>query len=290
MNWHFRTLGMGTINYRKSASRLAKEVFLSGLLSSSEGRSEEFLKRNSPEFWKNHSEILKARVPGFGWWIWKPEYIRLCLNEIPEGDGLFYLDAGSFVDTTPSGISQLNSYLNLGEVHSVLVAHGQEFKEKNYSSSSLMDLVGLSLAQRNSPQHYAGCLFIRNNKEGRKFVEQWGYLSCTNQHEYLYPTERQPEDEQLVNHMYDQAILSCLAKSQNVFSIEIGDKVKVGTIRVLRHRFAFGINEKLLVKKKYYALVSLLSRIRLAIEHRIFRKSLTLRPRNHDFSPRNNII
>ena len=26
MNWHFRTLGMGTINYRKAAKRLAKEV------------------------------------------------------------------------------------------------------------------------------------------------------------------------------------------------------------------------------------------------------------------------
>ncbi len=290
LNWHFRTLGMGTVNYRRAASRLAREITSSGLFSTSLGRNEEYLIENSPVFWKNHSKILKARVPGFGWWIWKPEFIRLCLNEIPEGDGLFYLDAGSFVDTTEYGVTQLGSYFKLVEIHSVLAAHGQDFREKNYSSSKLMDLLDLSPAHRDSPQHYAGCLFIRNNHEGRAFLDRWCYLSCANQHEYLYPSTKLPQDEQLVNHMYDQAILSCLVKSNNIPSIEIGDKTKEGVIRVLRHRFAFGIYEERLTVKKFFTLVSLISRIKLAIEHRIFRKSLTLRPVDHNFTPLDNII
>jgi hypothetical protein len=246
------------------------------------GRSEEYLQENSPKFWKNHADILKARVPGFGWWIWKPEYIRLCLNEIPEGDGLFYLDAGSFVDTTEKGLSQLNSYLDLGEVHSVLAAHGQEFRERNYSSSKLMNLLKLSSAQRDSFQYYAACLFVRNNRQGRDFVDEWSYLACANQHEYLYPVERTFEDKDFVHHMHDQAILSCLVKSHNFPSVEIGDKGKDGAIRILRHRFAFGIYEKRSFIINLYRLVSISSRFRLAIEHRIFRKSLTLRPLNHN--------
>jgi hypothetical protein len=283
LNWHFRTLGMGTINYRKSASRLASEVMSSGLFTSSIGWSEEYLQENSPKFWKNHAAILKARVPGFGWWIWKPEFMRLSLNEIPEGDGLFYLDAGSFVDTAEQGLSQLNSYLDLGEAHSVLAAHGQEFKERNYSSSKLMNHLALSSAQQDSSQHYAGCLFVRNNRQGREFIDEWSHLACANQHEFLYPKERASEDKDLVHHMYDQAILSCLIKSHNFPSIEIGDKGKDGAIRVLRHRFAFGIYERKSSTLIFYRLVSILSRIRLAIEHRIFRKSLKLRPLDHNF-------
>jgi hypothetical protein len=274
---------MGTINYRKSASRLASEVMSSGLFTSSIGWSEVYLQENSPEFWKNHAAILKARVPGFGWWIWKPEFIRLSLNEIPEGDGLFYLDAGSFVDTTEKGLRQLNSYFDLGEVHSVLAAHGQEFREKNYSSSKLMIHLELSSAQQDSFQHYAGCLFVRNNRQGRDFIDEWSHLACANQHEFLYPIERTSEDNDLVHHMYDQAILSCLIKSHNFPSIEIGDKGKDGAIRVLRHRFAFGLYERKSSTLIFYRFVSILSRIKLAIEHRIFRKSLKLRPLDHDF-------
>ena len=272
---------MGTVNYRKSASRLASEVMSSSLFISSMGRCEKYLQENSPKFWNNHAEILKARVPGFGWWIWKPEYIRLCLSEIPEGDGLFYLDSGSFVDATEEGVSQLKSYLDLAEVHSVLAAHGQEFRERDYSSSALMNLLELSPAQRHSPQHYAGCLFVRNNKQGRDFIDEWSYLACANQHEYLYPSARMPEDEVLIHHMYDQAILSCLVKSHRIPSIEIGDKGKKGAIRVLRHRFAYSVYEERSWFIYYYKMVSISSKIRLAIEHRLFRKSLTLRPLNH---------
>lgn len=272
---------MGTINYRKSSSRLAREVMKSGLFSTSLGRSEEYLKENLPLFWKNHAEILKARVPGFGWWIWKPSYIRSCLNEIPEGDGIFYLDSGSFVDTTSKGINRLTHYFSLGEEHSILAAHGQEFIEKKYSSSALMDLLQLSADERNSPQHYAGCLFVRNNDRGREFVDEWRFLACANQHEFLYPSERRLADEHLIHHMYDQAILSCLVKSRNIVSIEIGDKVKDDVIRVLRHRFAFGLNEKRLIITFFYTMVSQLSRVKLAVEHRIFKKSLRLRPSNH---------
>ncbi len=283
MNWHFRTLGMGTINYRKAATRLAREVESTGLFKSSFGTNEEFLKNHSKEFWKNHEEVLKARVPGFGWWIWKPEFMRLCLKGIPEGDGLFYLDSGSSVSTEEKGISDIRNMLELAREKSVVAAHGQSFAELNYSSSDFMDLLNLSDAHRNSPQHYAGFLLVLNDAEGTSLVQEWCRLACANNHEYLYPSNRSVSDSSLIHHMYDQAILSGLIKHNGVTSIEIGDKEKKGTVRVVRHRYAYGVDENRFFIILLYKLIGFASRVRLAVEHRIFRVSLSKRPPNHSY-------
>lgn len=281
MKWHFRTIGMGTINYRKAATRLAREVESTGLFESSLGSSEEFLRTRSKEFWKNHEEVLKARVPGFGWWIWKPEFVRLSLEDIPEGDGLFYLDSGSYVSTDEKGLVEVRNMLELAQKVSVVAAHGQSFVELNYSSSQLMDLLNLSDAHRNSPQHYAGFLLVLNDKKGKDLVQDWCRLACANQHEYLFPSSHSVSDGSLIHHMYDQAILSCLVKGNGVTSIEIGDKGKNGTVRVIRHRYAYGVNENRSSIIFLYRLIGFVSRVRLAVEHRVFRDSLSKRPLNH---------
>ena len=141
MKWHFRTIGMGTVNYRKSSVRLAREVNAIGLFDSSIGHSEKFLKKTSKQFWENHKNILKARVPGFGWWIWKPEYIARCLDEIPEGDGILYLDAGSYVAQTHVALLEIERMLILANEDSIVAASGQPFLESNYASTELMDLL-----------------------------------------------------------------------------------------------------------------------------------------------------
>ena len=281
MNWHFRTLGMGTINYRKAAKRLAKEVESTGLFESSIGRNEEFLKNYSKEFWENHKDTLKARVPGFGWWIWKPEFIRLCLEEIPKGDGLFYLDSGSIVSADEHGLTEIRGMLELAREKSVVIAHGQSFVELSYSSSELMDLLDLSETHRNSPQHYAGFFLAVNDSKGTSLAQEWCRLACANQHEYLFPSNRSDPDSKLIHHMYDQAILSCLIKSNGVTSIEIGDKQKKGAVRVIRHRYAYAVTEKRRTVIYWYRAIAFGSKLRLAVEHRIFRDSLSKRPTNH---------
>lgn len=284
MKWHFRTLGMGTVNYRKAASRLAHEVESTRLFESSIGHSEHFLKDRASNFWENHRSILKARVPGFGWWIWKPEFIARCLEEIPEGDGVLYLDAGSFVDTSNAAIQDIWKMLVLASEQSVVAAHGQPFIELNYCSVDLMDLMNLTASQRESPQLWAGFLLVVNNPKGRSFVEDWRFLACTNNHEYLIPSKRSQRDNLLIHHMHDQAILSCLAKRKGVASIEIGDRQKNGAVRGIRHRYGYGVDEKRLLIVFLFQFIGFSSKIRLAIEHRIDRDSLSKRPPNHHCS------
>jgi hypothetical protein len=155
-----------------------------------------------------------------------------------------------------------------------------EFK---YSSSELMDLLNLSDSHRNSPQHYAGFLLVLNDAVGMSLVQEWCRLACANHHEYLFPSSRSISDRGLIHHMYDQAILSGLVKRNGVTSIEIGDKEKNGAVRVIRHRYGYGLGEKRSFIIFLYQLIGFASKVKLAIEHRIFRDSLSKRPSNHDY-------
>ena len=270
--WHFRSIGLGTINYRVGARRLAKEAASTGLFTTSFGFDENYLKEKSPVFWRNHENIFKARTMGFGYYIWKPEFIRLALAEIPENHGLMYCDAGNLVSGDKDDIKMLASYLDIARNANIVGSNSQEFAEKDWSPNELMDHLNLSQQDRNSNQFLGGFLLITNTVEGRNFVENWSTLVCQANHQFSYPPN---------GGYYDQASLSCLLKSWKKPSVEIGDKAKPGCVRAARHRFAYSIDTRNLLEILYYKLASRVSKVKLALERRIFKNSLYQEPTNH---------
>lgn len=276
--WHFRTIGMGTINYRKAALRLAQEVSSTGIFESSSGLDEYFIKENAPSFWVKHKTILKARVPGFGWWIWKPTFIELCLKKLNENDCMLYLDAGSFV-----AVDQKDLILNVLENingFNLVGSNNQTFPEWKYCSINLLDKFEISNTDRHENQFYANFLMIRNNAYTREFISEWKSLLCSNDHEFLIPHSNLSQSEGFVHHMYDQAVLSCLMKREKAGIISIGDKSNPGVIRAMRHRFAYSISCKNLLIRTFYRIISFLSKVRLFFQRRIFR-SWNKRPPRH---------
>lgn len=282
MDWHFRTLGMGTVNYRASARRLSTEAKRTGLFQSSESFTEKYMRKSSPVFWEKHRNVLSAKTPGFGWWIWKPEFIWQSLMSIPEGDGLLYLDAGSTIQSDQDSIAQINQLMKKASAQLVSASNTQPFTEKHYSSIQLMNLLNLSENDRNSNQFWAGCLFLVNCDSTRRLIDEWRFLTCTENHRFLLPTVRLSEEaEGFVHHMHDQAIISCLLKVSKVESIDIGDRDRPGCIRGVRHRFGFSYNESSVYKRMGYLLVHFISRLRLYLLRRIIQDSLTRKPSAH---------
>jgi hypothetical protein len=277
-SWHFRTIGMGTINYRKAALRLSKEVLSTGLFESSRGLDENFIKENAPSFWAKHKKILKARVPGFGWWIWKPTFIEICLNELNENDCMLYLDAGSFL-----AANERDTFLNILENvnnFSIVGSNNQSFPEWKYCSKNLLDKFKISNADRLENQFYANFLMIRNNSYTRHFISEWKNLLCFNDHEFLIPHDNSLQPEGFVHHMYDQAVLSCLMKREKMGNINIGDRSSPGVIRAIRHRYAYSIESQDLFIRVYFNAISLLSKGRLFCQRRFFR-NWNKRPQQH---------
>ena len=278
---HFRTIGMGTINYRKAANRLAAEAYSTGLFATSFGLDEKYLRLKSEDFWNKHKQILKARVPGFGWWIWKSEFVRLCLAEIPDGDLIFYLDAGSLIGTKSTDIEEIANYIHLATKTGVVGSKSQPFKEMAYSSKLLLDFLDLTVEQRNENQYYAGFLIIQKNIPTINFIERWRDLTCTGGHKFLFPPLNSNEDPGFVHHMYDQAILSPLMKILGVTDVQIGDASIPSSIRMARHRYAYSAESSNRIEILFFRMIFYFSKLQLAAQRRVFRNSLHLKPNPH---------
>jgi len=282
MEWHFRTIGMGTLNYRIAARRLAAEASSTGLFVTSEGFSESFLKDSSPDFWLDHRKVLSAKTPGFGWWVWKPEFIWKSLTSIPEGDGLLYLDAGSFIGRDAQSVSSIASFIQITSQSGISASNNQPFIEKYYSSTRFMNHVNLAQQDRNSNQFWAGCLFLVNIESTRNLIQQWKYLCCVNDHDFLLAKANSVDEVPgFVHCMHDQAILSALLKNAQVHVIEVGDRDRDGAIRGLRHRFGYAFEEDRYHKKVFFLLLDFSSRVKLYLLRRIFRGSRIEKPFPH---------
>ena len=282
MNWHFRTLGMGSVNYRSASKRLAMEAKSTGLFISSSGNNEKDLRKNLPQFWREHHAVLHPRVPGYGWWIWKPHYILHSLESIPEGDGLLYLDAGSVIKSDSESLRVIREYMRLASAQKILGSNSDSFPEEHYATRDLMDYYGLSDLQRKENQYCAAILFIINDRKGRAWVREWSEMICEENHRWLLPTSStSPNHESFIHHMHDQAILSCLLKRSTSISVFTGNRHIDGPIRLARHRYGYKYGESRRLIKSYFGLMSLLSRFSLAVQRRIFRNSLTVRPNSH---------
>jgi len=282
--WHFRTIGLGTINYRVASNRLAREVSRTGLFSTSIGYDERFLKKFSPDFWKAHRSFLKARNPGYGWWVWKAEFIRRCLQGIPEGHGLMYSDAGNYISSAKNDLATLTSYLNLADVHNVVGSNSQGFLEKDWSSPELMDLLNLNDSARNSNQFLGGFLLVTNSLEGRNFISSWANLVCIKNHKFLMSGPESDHSSHI--HGHDQSVLSCLLKQASKPSVYVGDRLNLGSIRAVRHRYGFPFHNANKSSVIVFKTISLLSRTRLALERRLLPKinnrGSCLNDSNHD--------
>lgn len=282
MNWHFRTLGMGSFNYRSAATRLANEAEQTGLFVSSFGMSERYLRRFMPEFWQDHRNVMSPRVPGYGWWVWKPYFILNELLSIPEGDGLLYLDAGSVINNDPESLDQIKGFLNIASKEKLLGSNSDYYKESLYCSTDMMDFFQLSPGKRQESQYCAAILFVVNDSIGRDFLRKWCESVCVNDHNGLLPRFFVKENaEGFKHHMHDQASFSCLMKIFTRFSIPTGTKDIDGAIRLARHRYGYGLYETRSRVIITFKLLSTVNKYYLALMRRINRSSLTARPKSH---------
>ena len=264
---------MGSINYRLASKRLAREVDSTGLFASSIGLTERFIKEESPVFWKTHKYLLKSYILGYGFWIWKADLIRTLLSQIPENEILLYMDAGSFVDTSSQMRAELASLLTIISKSNFGGSNSQEFREKDFCSSDLLNYLKVSEDDRCSNQFYGGFIFVRNCKEGRNLVNEWVALTCKQNHRFLIPRNFVTKnDESFVHHAYDQAIISCLLKNRGATRVRVGDRVTKGSIRLVRHRLATRYEKPNPIAAGIFKGIAYLSKLKNAILRRLLHR------------------
>ena len=276
VRWHFATAAFGTINYRLAAERLSREANQLGLFKSVNAIREAEATKLIPSYWSSHKAQLSSRVPGYGWFGWKPPLIQALLDLIGEGEGLVYLDAGCVLRTDAESRLRLDEHLQLAEGVGVLGAKSDNplFVEEIYSSAEFMDQLGLSLEMRKSTQYAGGILLVLNSEDGRSLVEEWcDWTQRDNQRYLKYEASRSriPNADGFVGHTLDQAVLSGLLKMRHADFIDYDDleNVKGRPICAFRHRYGYDYFDAGSLTRVAYQGLGLASRARLFAIRRI---------------------
>ena len=180
----------------------------------------------SPETIQNflalHEDFVKNNKRGYGYWIWKPYIILRQLNEMNDGDFLFYTDSGSSI--VPHMKHKLDSYIKAMEESDkpVMTFCGSGYPgypEKKFQKMKLLKRFvsdGKTLDQNpefmDSPQIESGVFMCRKTNFSVEFVQLWLNLVLENNYNLVNDEDEFQQDENFIDHRHDQSILSILCK------------------------------------------------------------------------------
>ena len=218
--WAFITFGAGLPNWRAAARRLEREAKASGWFDVSLSLDERDLARMFPDFTNKHKDILKFRVKGFGYWIWKPFLIRELTAQLgSDYDGMLYLDSGCQLNPGRRKARQrMVDYVAVARDQGVFAVHLPDHPEEDWSREITMEHFGLSTEQRQMNQIQGGIVAIA--RHSLDIVDEWLETATMDNYRLLLdaplgelnaPTFRA--------HRHDQSILSAIVKCRGLKTI-----------------------------------------------------------------------
>lgn len=163
------------------------------------------------EFKKKNKELLDSKkYRGSGCYIWKPYCILKALNEIQNGDILFYCDSGTFFCRRMKKIFE--------EMQEDIWVSNIPFIEKQFSKRMAFVLLGCDLPEyKETNQIQSGFIGIRKTDKTVKFIEKW--LEYCENKELINPDNDDrygTNDPCFIANREDQTILSLMCKKAGI--------------------------------------------------------------------------
>ncbi len=198
----------GNSNYYSSLERIGKEAVETG-------EFDEVLvytDKDLPMEILQH-ELMKYKRGG-GYWLWKPWAILHALQVADEGDYIFYSDCGN----TLYRHGEWESYFSYLKNNDYLLFYNGG-KMKVWTKKLLLEQFHRAIGE--CYQVMSGAIFLKKNTSNN-LIQQWYDLM------FKYPEfvidvpscDKSNEPPCFVEHRHDQAVLSCLAYSKEIRSLE----------------------------------------------------------------------
>jgi hypothetical protein len=228
VKWHFLTIGIGASSYENAARRLSKEAVKSQYFSNIISETNSTLELQHKNFLDSHSKFIKEnKALGYGNFLWKPYLVNYWINEIPEGDGILYLDSGcSFNLKSRAARTKFQEYLGTALRNGSLVTQltsGQfgidDLTENSWTTPELIDALGLSEENKKSNQIQAGIQFLISNSKNKEIIKKWWEICVLDDYKYLRNTSFESPKGTFRQNRHDQSIFSCLAKKYGMYSM-----------------------------------------------------------------------
>lgn len=169
----------------------------------------------SDEFRAENCESLSFSR-GAGYWVWKPEIIRLSIQS-SSGNPTLYLDSGIVIKINAKAFEDLASD---GKIH-VWKLVGQ--KIQHWTHPLVFERLTWAQKYRDSTMIYAGAILFSDNEFTTKFLNTWSQL-CADP-ELLHPETRIETlgSPDFIWHRHDQSLLSLVvARNPEWFEVHEG--------------------------------------------------------------------
>ncbi len=150
---------------------------------------------------------------GAGCWLWKPYVVARVLNELNQGDVLFYADAAMHF------VNPIDPVLRLLDRHgSDLLILGEGFVEAQYTKRDAFVLMDADHHRCvRTSQRFASAFVLRKSVWADEFVSR--YLQCAEDARIITDgpnTCGLPNYPEFIAHRHDQSIFSLLTKLERV--------------------------------------------------------------------------
>jgi len=176
---------------------------------------DEHMLKNKTNFYEENKTIFNVFPKAYGGGIWKPYIIEKCFEIYPETDLFFYSDSGNEFFFNAENKNRFNQYTEKAIRDSFLAFRGPVLENK-YSHCSVINEIYPNA--KDTKQFNSGTLFIKNNKVGKKIIEDWKYFCIKDNYRLILCEEKCCDD--FYTNIYDQSILSCILKKYNIEGIQ----------------------------------------------------------------------
>jgi hypothetical protein len=211
---HFVTFAAGGPSFDYARRRIVVEAGSFGF-ASAQGFDIESTTRRWPAFSALH-HFMRSNPRGYGYWIWKPFVVSHLLRELPDGDILFYCDAGS--ELSRYGLPVLQQMLISAERHDHLFFRMNQYPEMSWTKTEVIRHFEdeLHFKVRNIGQVAATSFFIKKTDRNVALCDEWLRLSLIGNGRLIDDSTDLRQAIGFIEPRYDQSLLSCLVQKYEV--------------------------------------------------------------------------
>ena len=223
----FLTFGAGE-NFINAAQRLSIQACRTGVFHKVKTYIDDDLKI-MPEFWNAHSVFVTTNPRMYGYGIWKPFLVLKTLDEMKDGDYLFYADSGCDFDLDCENIKErYELVINQMKHYNVFINATFCNHDRQMNKMDLVDYLDMTQHPGflEEFQIQATTFLIVKNERTVAFVKQW-YEICCDYHMIDDTPSILPNLPDYNEHRHDQSVLSLLMKKMDLVNFSVLNQYNV---------------------------------------------------------------
>ena len=226
-----RLISFGNERFKKSRERIINEANKLEIFDECICEKENILEED--EFKKIIDKLsINGTGRGYYWYMWKPYIIYKHLQNLNEGDILFYCDSGMTIPNTKTTKFKFINLFNLvsdvslcptGIATFITTGHEKDRIEKQFTLLQTFKCLGVENNEDiiNSQQCQAGVTMIYKCKQSVEIIEKWYNFTVTNPEIFIgdyrfCKLERMNQCKDFKDHRHDQSVWSILCKLYGV--------------------------------------------------------------------------